>query len=170
MIFHNLAIFVGDSYRIQTCNLLIRSQVLYSVELRSRGSLPGENFFLLSLGLDLHLLDASLLTGKVAEVVDAGAADFTDLVDLDAVDEGGLEGEDPLDADATGNLADGERLGERVGAFDLDHDASELLEPFLVSFFDLVGHGDGVTCLELGEAGYFVVRKCLLCNLYQIHN
>ncbi len=24
-----------DSYRIQTCNLLIRSQMLYSVELRS---------------------------------------------------------------------------------------------------------------------------------------
>ena len=28
--------FSGDSYRIQTCNLLIRSQMLYSVELRSR--------------------------------------------------------------------------------------------------------------------------------------
>ena len=29
------AFYVGDSYRIQTCNLLIRSQMLYSVELRS---------------------------------------------------------------------------------------------------------------------------------------
>ena len=28
--------FFCDSYRIQTCNLLIRSQMLYSVELRSR--------------------------------------------------------------------------------------------------------------------------------------
>ena len=28
--------YVCDSYRIQTCNLLIRSQMLYSVELRSR--------------------------------------------------------------------------------------------------------------------------------------
>ena len=28
-----------DSYRIQTCNLLIRSQMLYSVELRSRAGL-----------------------------------------------------------------------------------------------------------------------------------
>ncbi len=27
-----------DSYRIQTCNLLIRSQMLYSVELRSRAN------------------------------------------------------------------------------------------------------------------------------------
>ncbi len=29
---------IGDSYRIQTCNLLIRSQMLYSVELRSHVS------------------------------------------------------------------------------------------------------------------------------------
>ena len=28
--------FFSDSDRIQTCNLLIRSQMLYSVELRSR--------------------------------------------------------------------------------------------------------------------------------------
>ena len=27
---------LSDSYRIQTCNLLIRSQMLYSVELRSQ--------------------------------------------------------------------------------------------------------------------------------------
>lgn len=40
VIFYHLAIFLCDSYRIQTCNLLIRSQVLYSVELRSR---PGRN-------------------------------------------------------------------------------------------------------------------------------
>ncbi len=32
------AFYVGDSYRIQTCNLLIRSQMLYSVELRSHVS------------------------------------------------------------------------------------------------------------------------------------
>ena len=29
-------IFFSDSYRIQTCNLLIRSQMLYSVELANR--------------------------------------------------------------------------------------------------------------------------------------
>ena len=31
-----LELLYSDSYRIQTCNLLIRSQMLYSVELRSR--------------------------------------------------------------------------------------------------------------------------------------
>ena len=30
---------LSDSYRIQTCNLLIRSQMLYSVELRSQKTL-----------------------------------------------------------------------------------------------------------------------------------
>ena len=38
----------GDSCRIQTCNLLIRSQMLYSVELRSRPS----QIFKLSVGVD----------------------------------------------------------------------------------------------------------------------
>ncbi len=33
----NLGVRLSDSYRIQTCNLLIRSQMLYSVELRSQG-------------------------------------------------------------------------------------------------------------------------------------
>ena len=32
--FQALAIYLSDPYRIQTCNLLIRSQTLYSVELR----------------------------------------------------------------------------------------------------------------------------------------
>ena len=77
--------FFRDSYRIQTYNLLIRSQMLYSVELRS--------LFIARLlcgsGLDYALFaDAGLLTGKVAEVEDAGTADFTDLVDSDAVDSG----------------------------------------------------------------------------------
>ena len=34
--FNQLRFFCGDSYRTQTCNLLIRSQMLYSIELRSQ--------------------------------------------------------------------------------------------------------------------------------------
>ena len=33
-----LAIYLSDPYRIQTCNLLIRSQTLYSIELRDHFS------------------------------------------------------------------------------------------------------------------------------------
>ena len=44
--FKRLRFFESDSYRIQTCNLLIRSQMLYSVELRSRN--PGRaRYFIL---------------------------------------------------------------------------------------------------------------------------
>ena len=39
-----LAGFSRDSYRTQTCNLLIRSQMLYSIELRSQ--LPSEAYSL----------------------------------------------------------------------------------------------------------------------------
>ena len=48
----------GDSDRIQTCNLLIRSQLLYSVELRSRYAAEE----LVVLCSNLLLLDAGLLT------------------------------------------------------------------------------------------------------------
>ena len=118
-------------------------------------------------GSDDHLLffDAGLLAGEIAEVEDAGPADLSYLVDFDAVDEGGLEGENPLDSDAAGNLADGESPGERGGATDLDAHASELLKSFLITFLDPVSHGDGVTGLELGELCCLSVIESLLCNL-----
>ncbi len=44
-----------DPYRIQTCNLLIRSQMLYSVELRGRIEAHGF-IFLLPIREGLHLI------------------------------------------------------------------------------------------------------------------
>ena len=115
-------------------------------------------------------LDAGLLTGEVAEVEDTCATHFTVLVHLDAVNERGREREDSFDSDTAGNLADGERLRERIHALHLDDDSSELLEALLVSFLDPVGHGDGVTCLELREFGGLATGKSLLCYFDQIHN
>ena len=43
--------FLGDPHRIQTCNLLIRSQMLYSVELGDRFAGNHPAFLLLSLSL-----------------------------------------------------------------------------------------------------------------------
>ena len=71
----------GDSDRIQTCNLLIRSQMLYSVELRSR-----VQFHAISLFADLCtllLLDASLLTSELTEVENTCTANLTNLVEFD---------------------------------------------------------------------------------------
>ena len=80
--------FLCDSYRIQTCNLLIRSQVLYSVELRSRVAGQAGGLLLFVLYDSLGFLDAGLLAGEVAEVEDACSADFSYLVELDGIDEG----------------------------------------------------------------------------------
>ena len=55
----------GDSYRIQTCNLLIRSQMLYSVELRSRfGDDPLTLFFgrLFFYNIEFFLLNSCFFT------------------------------------------------------------------------------------------------------------
>ena len=161
-----LAGFFSDSYRTQTCNLLIRSQMLYSIELRSQ--LPC-GLFVFSSFVD-SFLDAGLLTGEVAEVEDTCATHFTVLVHLDFVNERGLEREDSFDSDTTGNFPYGKGLRERIHALHLDDDTSEFLVALLVSFLDPVGHGDGVTGLELREFGCFAAGKSLLCYFDQIHN
>ena len=81
----SIAVF-GDSYRTQTCNLLIRSQMLYSIELRSRirDWVPID----LCVGLGhLLLTDAGLLACETAEVEYTCTTYFTIFVDLDGVDE-----------------------------------------------------------------------------------
>ena len=75
----------GDSCGIQTHNLLIRSQMLYSVELRSLYVLLGSGSRCLS--IELLLLDTGLLTGQSTEVEDTCATYFTVLVDFDVLDE-----------------------------------------------------------------------------------
>ena len=173
MIFHDLAIFGGDSYRTQTCNLLIRSQMLYSIELRSQyvtGTGPGVVLF----GGDfldgtLGFADAGLLAGEVAEVEDTRPADLTDLVDLDLLDERALVRENPLDTDAVGNLTDGECPGIRSGTANLDDYSAEILKSVLITFFDPVGNGDGVTGLELRIGGRLVLREGILHQFNQIH-
>ncbi len=71
----------GDSHGIQTHNLLIRSQVLYSVELGSQESM----LFCVLCGCSyiFLFLDACLLSSEVAEVEDACSTNLTNLVDFD---------------------------------------------------------------------------------------
>src|SRR5205814_4172456 len=74
-------------------------------------------------------------------------------LDLDAVDDGGMEGKDPLDADPAGDLADGESLA-RPAAAPGDHDAGEDLDAFLLSLADLHVHADGVPRSEIRQIGF----------------
>ena len=116
------------------------------------------------------LLDAGLLAGEITEVEDACAANLTDLVYLDAVNERGLVGENPFNTYAAGYLADSECPGEGIHTLYLDNYSTEFLESLLITFLDSVGHGDGITCLELRIGGCFLVIESLLCNFNQIHN
>ena len=147
--------------------------MLYSVELGDRLVGQAHNVFLgVSLVLDageLTLLDPSLLAGETAEVEYPGPADLTDLVQLDLLDERGLEGENPFHANASGNLADGERPGSGSCAPFLDDNTPEVLESFLVTFLDPIGNGDSVTGLEFRELSNFLVSERLLNNFHQIH-
>ena len=80
-----------DPYRIQTCNLLIRSQMLYSVELRGRFSdrLRSDIHLCIFLFYEVHLLlfDPCLLTGEVSQIENSCPAYLTDFVQFDRIDE-----------------------------------------------------------------------------------
>ena len=133
--------------------------MLYSAELRRHFRDKPLFFFFHN---EFLLLNPGLFTGEIAEVEDSCPADFTDLVDLDAFDSRGLVGEDSFYADTVGNLADREGLGEGRTTGDLDNYTSEFLESLFVSFLDFKGDGDGITGLELGVFGYFLVLERLL--------
>ena len=105
-------------------------------------------FFDLEVGeLSPLLLDAGLLAGETAEIVEASPTNFADAVDGDLVDERRVHREDTLDTDAIGDLADGEALANTF-ALDLDNYALEDLNTLLVTLLDLVGDGNRVARLE----------------------
>ena len=104
--------------------------------------------FLLSLlGCNALLSDTSLLTGEVAQVVQLGAANLTNLVDSDAVDVGRLDGEDTLHTNGARHLANGKALLVAMTA-DLDNYTAVQLDTLLVALDNLVSYGYGVTSLE----------------------
>ena len=139
--------------------------MLYSIELRSQetGTGPVVNLFGGSfLHNTLGLLDASLLTGELAEIEDACAADLTHFVDLDLVDERAFVRENPFNTNSVGDLADSESPGIRGSTANLDDYSAEILKSVLITFFDPVGNGDGITGLECRIGGCFVLREGIL--------
>ena len=104
-------------------------------------------------------LDASLLTGEVTQVIKLGATNLAVLVDSDRVDKRRLDGEDTLHADIVAHLANGETLLVTLTG-DADYNSTELLDTFLVTFFDAVSNGDGVARAE-GLEFFLLSGKCL---------
>lgn len=84
----------------------------------------------LSLGDGLLLGDTGLLASELTQVVQLGATHFTDLVHLDRVDVGRLQGENTLHTHGAGHLAHGETLLLTL-AVDLDDHAAIELDTLL---------------------------------------
>src|SRR5450759_971946 len=98
-------------------------------------------------GLRLHFLDARRLAGQVAQIVELGAAHTTPAHDIDVGEHGAVQREDALDADAVGDLADGERLADTDAAAGNAH-SLERLDALLLPFLDAHVHANGITGAE----------------------
>ena len=72
------------------------------------------------------LLDAGSLTSELAQIVELGATNLTNLVHLNRVDVGRLDGEDTLHTHGARHLANGEALFVTMAANLDDHTTVEL--------------------------------------------
>lgn len=95
-------------------------------------------------------LYAGALAGTFALIIQLGAAYTARFVQYDRFNVRGEEGEQPFHAYAIGNLADG-KSGRSALALAFDHVSAEGLDPFLVSFDDLIIYGNIITGFKLGK-------------------
>src|SRR5690606_31103618 len=95
------------------------------------------------------LFDTGRLAAQVAQVVQLGPAHLAAAHHLDLVEGGRQQREDPLDADAAGDLPDGEGLA-RAAAPAGDHHALEDLDALLLSLFHPHVDADRVSWREFG--------------------
>ena len=93
------------------------------------------------------LLDASLLAAQVAQVVKLRAADAATAGDLDGLSVRGVNREGTLNADAEGDLADGEGLAD-AGALTTDANTLEELCTLVVALDNLYVYVEGIAWAE----------------------
>ena len=95
----------------------------------------------------LLLANARRLAGEIAQVVELGATDAAAAHHDDLGEHGAVHREDALDADAVGDLADGERRADTAAAA-RDADAFERLDALLFTFLDADVHAKRVAGAE----------------------
>ena len=119
--------------------------------------------FSAELRLNLTVANTSCLTSEVTEVIKLSAANLTELVDLDLLNEWRLDRENTLYTYAVRHLAYSETLLCTVTR-NTDNYASVLLDTLLVSFLNLVRNSDCITALECRKL--FACCKSLFCDLH----
>lgn len=96
---------------------------------------------------DSLVFDFGFFAGKVAEIINSGTSDFSDLIYFDLFDVRGLYGKDSFHTDVPRHFPDGKSFFLAC-TFHLNDDSPEYLDTFFVSFDNLVMHTDGVSCAE----------------------
>ena len=118
-----------------------------------------------SVGLLTHvvtlLLDTGSLTCEITQIVKLSATNLTNLVHLDALNVGRLDGEDTLNTNGTRHLANSEALLLLMTA-DLDDNATIELDTLLRTLDNFVSDSYSVTSLELWEL--LAGCKCFFSN------
>jgi len=92
---------------------------------------------------------------ETTEVVELGAADAARADDVDMVDDGGVDGEDALNAGTEAHFANGDVFAH-AGVLLGDENAFECLGTFFFAFADADVNLDGVTDAESGVIGALV--------------
>ena len=107
-------------------------------------------FFVLKESALQLLADLGSLTDAAAQVIQLGAANITAAHGFDLLDEGGVDGEHLLDADAVGKTTNGEGL-LKTAVLLRDDDALEDLDTLAGAFLDLDMNADGVADVDDGH-------------------
>ena len=107
-------------------------------------------FFVLKESVLQLLADLGSLTDAAAQVIELGAADITAAHGLDLLDEGRMDVEHLLDADAVGETTNGEGL-LKTAVLLRDNDALEDLDTLAGAFLDLDVNADGIADVDNGH-------------------
>src|SRR5450432_287047 len=121
---------------------------------RARCTLRGSSVCVLDGACDLNLafLDPCSLAGGGAQIVELRATHASTPNDVHVAEHGAVDREDALDADAVGDLANGEGLAHAAAALGDAH-AFERLQPLLFAFLDAHVHAQCVTRAEGRNVG-----------------
>ena len=111
--------------------------------------------------------DPCTLTAAATLVEQFRTADMTGFVQNDRFNIGREKREDPFHTHAIRDLTDS-KAGGCAAALLLDHIAFERLDPFLVTFNDLIVHGNIITSFELGKLPFCC--KLLVYKGNCVHN
>lgn len=124
-----------------------------------------------SVAIEGFVGEASGLAGACAEEGEVLAANLGAVNDFDLLDQGVVDQEGFLNANARGDFADGDASGVGILAVGADHDAFEDLRAELVAFFDFLGHAHGVTGADVDHGSFFllVANELQICKTHKFN-